>query len=141
MPRLSRCAFVWYMNCCPPRAKVVKKNLPNSWQRDGNDIKRIVDAFPRCLQTFEQAREPRKKNKNRKTFSPTDSLKCGSIFLVSSHSPTPASLLATYLGASFIKANLPKSSPVFRVATVPLPCITTSTEPLSKMYQERPSSP
>lgn len=47
----------------------------------------------------------------------------------------------THLGASFIKASFPKSSPVFRVATVPLPCITTSTDPLSKMYQERPSSP
>lgn len=47
----------------------------------------------------------------------------------------------TYLGASFIKANLPKSSPSFNVATVPLPWITTSTDPFSNIYQERPSSP
>uniref|UniRef100_A0A1A9WEI9 Uncharacterized protein n=1 Tax=Glossina brevipalpis TaxID=37001 RepID=A0A1A9WEI9_9MUSC len=47
----------------------------------------------------------------------------------------------TYLGASFIKASLPKSSPLLSVATVPLPCITTSTDPLSIIYHERPSSP
>lgn len=47
----------------------------------------------------------------------------------------------TYLGASLMSANLPKSSPSFSVATVPLPWITTSTDPFSKIYHERPSSP
>uniref|UniRef100_A0A1A9VI15 Uncharacterized protein n=1 Tax=Glossina austeni TaxID=7395 RepID=A0A1A9VI15_GLOAU len=49
--------------------------------------------------------------------------------------------LQAYLGASLIKASLPKSSPLLSVATVPLPCITTSTDPLSIIYHERPSSP
>lgn len=47
----------------------------------------------------------------------------------------------TYLGASLMRANLPKSSPSFRVATVPLPWITTSTDPFRRMYHDRPSSP
>lgn len=38
-------------------------------------------------------------------------LNCYEIFL----------LIKTYLGASFIKASLPKSSPSFKVATVPFP--------------------
>lgn len=40
-----------------------------------------------------------------------------------------------------MSASLPKSSPSFNVATVPLPWITTSTDPFSKIYHERPSSP
>lgn len=53
----------------------------------------------------------------------------------------PAPRFYTYLGASLMRANLPKSSPSFRVATTPLPWITTSTEPFNNIYQDRPSSP
>lgn len=50
-------------------------------------------------------------------------------------------IFESYLGASLISASFPKSSPSFNVATVPFPCITTSTDPLRIIYHERPSSP
>lgn len=44
-------------------------------------------------------------------------------------------------GALLMRAKLPKSSPSWRVVTVPLPWITTLTEPLRITYHEVPSSP
>lgn len=49
--------------------------------------------------------------------------------------------LTIYLGASLMRASLPKSSPSCNVVTTPLPWIATSTDPLRMIYHDFPSSP
>lgn len=118
--------------------KVVSENLPNSWQKRWKRYKENCWCFSSMSTKFFENQKTYEKIGKLLAPLTVENVAQFLFFLVS----LPLSpLLATYLGASFIKANLPKSSPVFSVATVPLPCITTSTEPLSRIYQERPSSP